>query len=74
MIKLGAQHWGWHGLIAYGAHSYVVVVEPHSLRIVQTLDEHQACVCSVKWYFMFFWRFLDLLLKFLYKGTKRITF
>jgi len=40
--------WGKYNLVAYGSHSYVVVVSPE-LRIVQTLDEHRAHICAVKW-------------------------
>lgn len=45
----GALDWGTANLIAYGCHSYVVVVDPVSLSVLQTLDEHRAAVCAVKW-------------------------
>eukprot|EP01105_Mastigella_eilhardi_P007333 TRINITY_DN18810_c0_g1_i1.p1 TRINITY_DN18810_c0_g1~~TRINITY_DN18810_c0_g1_i1.p1 ORF type:complete len:1085 (+),score=211.52 TRINITY_DN18810_c0_g1_i1:53-3307(+) len=44
----GAIDWGF-GMVAYGCHNYVAIVSPQSLEVVQTLDEHAACVSCVKW-------------------------
>lgn len=45
----GALDWGPQNLIAYGAHSYVVVLDPSQMVPFQTLDEHRAHVTSVRW-------------------------
>lgn len=45
----GAFDWGKQNLLAFGCQSYIVIVDPLSLDIVQTLDEHRAHVSSVKW-------------------------
>ncbi|KAH3743885.1 WD repeat-containing protein 11 [Pelomyxa schiedti] len=44
----GAIDWAY-GLVAYGCHSYVVIVSPASLEVAQTLDGHSAYVSCVKW-------------------------
>lgn len=46
--NLGAIDWS-RGLVAYGCQCYVVVVSPHSMEIVQTLDDHHAPVTAVRW-------------------------
>ena len=45
----GALDWGWQGLLAYGAHSCVVIVDPQTLSVVQSLDEHTGNVSCVRW-------------------------
>ncbi|GAB6023246.1 WD repeat-containing protein 11 [Chamberlinius hualienensis] len=45
----GAVDWGWQDLIAYGCQSVVIIVDPSSVQIVQTLDGHNANVTKVKW-------------------------
>src|SRR3989338_6586127 len=44
-----ALEWGANNLLAYGCHSYVVVVDAGDLKPIQTLDEHRAHVTSIKW-------------------------
>ena len=41
--------WGPDGLLAYGCHSVVVVLEPRSVQVLQCLSKHRSVVCSVKW-------------------------
>eukprot|EP00824_Muranothrix_gubernata_P010027 TRINITY_DN2283_c0_g1_i2.p1 TRINITY_DN2283_c0_g1~~TRINITY_DN2283_c0_g1_i2.p1 ORF type:complete len:1213 (+),score=258.75 TRINITY_DN2283_c0_g1_i2:59-3697(+) len=45
----GAIDWGWQNLVAYGCQNYIVVVDPLSAQVLQTLDEHAARVCTVRW-------------------------
>eukprot|EP00026_Physarum_polycephalum_P006803 Phypoly_transcript_06855.p1 GENE.Phypoly_transcript_06855~~Phypoly_transcript_06855.p1 ORF type:complete len:258 (+),score=31.47 Phypoly_transcript_06855:151-924(+) len=45
----GCIDWGCQNLVAYGCHAYIVVLDPYSMNVVQTLDEHVAPVCLVKW-------------------------
>ncbi|XP_029466396.1 WD repeat-containing protein 11 isoform X4 [Rhinatrema bivittatum] len=45
----GAQDWGWQGLIAYGCHSLVLVVDPSTAQTLQVLERHKANVVKVKW-------------------------
>jgi hypothetical protein len=48
--------WGSRtNLVAYGCETYVVIVDPFSLKRVQTLDAHPSCVVQVKWYVL--WKF-----------------
>jgi hypothetical protein len=46
--NVSAMDWS-RGLVAYAAQCYVVVASPHSLEVVQTLDEHHAPVSAVRW-------------------------
>ena len=42
--------WSSNGLIAYGSHGVVVIVDPRSLKAIQTLDgEHRASVTKLRW-------------------------
>ncbi|ELR13975.1 WD domain, G-beta repeat-containing protein [Acanthamoeba castellanii str. Neff] len=45
----GAVAWGRQGLAAYGCQCCVVVVDPSSLALLQTLDEHRAPVTCLQW-------------------------
>ncbi|XP_053548627.1 WD repeat-containing protein 11 [Bombina bombina] len=45
----GALDWGCQGLIAYGCHSLVLVVDPRSAQTLQVLEKHKANVVKVKW-------------------------
>ncbi|KAJ1634610.1 hypothetical protein T492DRAFT_864797 [Pavlovales sp. CCMP2436] len=45
----GALDWSAHGLVAYGCHDVVVVFEPGSCEVVQTLDCAGARVTRVSW-------------------------
>ncbi|OUC49601.1 hypothetical protein D917_00960, partial [Trichinella nativa] len=36
----GCIDWGWHGFVAYGCHSFVVVIHAKSMTAVQTLPGH----------------------------------
>uniref|UniRef100_A0A914VYZ2 Uncharacterized protein n=1 Tax=Plectus sambesii TaxID=2011161 RepID=A0A914VYZ2_9BILA len=45
----GAIDWSYHGLLAYGCHSVVVVVDPASLSVVQTLEKHRTAVIQLCW-------------------------
>ncbi|KAF2071396.1 hypothetical protein CYY_007290 [Polysphondylium violaceum] len=45
----GAIDWHWQGLLAYASHSHVVIVDPHHMHVLQTLDEHRFNVAFVKW-------------------------
>ncbi|NXX92969.1 WDR11 protein, partial [Centropus bengalensis] len=40
---------GWQGLIAYGCHSLVLVVDPNTAQTLQVLERHKASVVKVKW-------------------------
>ncbi|KAL5471412.1 hypothetical protein EMCRGX_G029528 [Ephydatia muelleri] len=46
----GAFEWGWQGLVAYGCHSSVVVVDPKSVQALQVLSQHKSNVVKVRWY------------------------
>uniref|UniRef100_A0A8C4XRK5 WD repeat-containing protein 11 n=1 Tax=Falco tinnunculus TaxID=100819 RepID=A0A8C4XRK5_FALTI len=41
--------WGWQGLIAYGCHSLVLVVDANTAQTLQVLERHKASVVKVKW-------------------------
>jgi WD40 repeat protein len=41
--------WGWQGLLAYGSQTLVVIVEPRTVQVYQTLDHHKHAVTKVKW-------------------------
>jgi hypothetical protein len=45
----GAIDWRRQNLLALGCQSYVIVYEPTTLTVVQTLDEHRAKVCVLRW-------------------------
>lgn len=45
----GACDWGWQSMFAYGCHNFVVVVDPETVQIIQTLDLHQSNVVKLKW-------------------------
>ncbi|XP_043230109.1 WD repeat-containing protein 11-like [Amphibalanus amphitrite] len=45
----GAMDWGWQGLLAYSCNYTVVVIDPLTQQLVQTLDKHKALVTKVKW-------------------------
>ncbi|KAL4232352.1 WD repeat-containing protein 11 [Mactra antiquata] len=45
----GACDWGWQGLVAYGCHNCVVVVDPTTIQVLQVLDKHRTSVVKVKW-------------------------
>ncbi|XP_065602451.1 WD repeat-containing protein 11 isoform X3 [Cyrtonyx montezumae] len=45
----GAADWGWQGLIAYGCHSLVLVVDADTAQTLQVLERHKANVVKVKW-------------------------
>ncbi|OXB82590.1 UNVERIFIED_CONTAM: hypothetical protein H355_005845 [Colinus virginianus] len=40
---------GWQGLIAYGCHSLVLVVDADTAQTLQVLERHKANVVKVKW-------------------------
>uniref|UniRef100_A0A8C5SBN0 WDR11 first beta-propeller domain-containing protein n=1 Tax=Laticauda laticaudata TaxID=8630 RepID=A0A8C5SBN0_LATLA len=45
----GAADWGWQGLIAYGCHSLILVIDSKTAQTVQVLEKHKAAVVKVKW-------------------------
>uniref|UniRef100_A0A8C5R6N5 WD repeat-containing protein 11 n=1 Tax=Leptobrachium leishanense TaxID=445787 RepID=A0A8C5R6N5_9ANUR len=45
----GALDWGCQGLLAYGCHSLVQVVDPSSAQTLQVLEKHKTNVVKVKW-------------------------
>ncbi|XP_062436309.1 WD repeat-containing protein 11 isoform X1 [Rhea pennata] len=45
----GAADWGWQGLIAYGCHSLVLIVDASTAQTLQVLERHKANVVKVKW-------------------------
>ncbi|KAK2530681.1 Wdr11 [Columba guinea] len=45
----GAADWGWQGLIAYGCHSLVLIVDANTAQTLQVLERHKASVVKVKW-------------------------
>ncbi|XP_038613665.1 WD repeat-containing protein 11 isoform X2 [Tachyglossus aculeatus] len=44
-----AADWGWQGLIAYGCHSLVLVIDSNTAQTLQVLEKHKANVVKVKW-------------------------
>ncbi|XP_009324305.1 PREDICTED: WD repeat-containing protein 11 [Pygoscelis adeliae] len=40
---------GWQGLIAYGCHSLVLIVDANTAQTLQVLERHKASVVKVKW-------------------------
>ncbi|XP_012497837.1 PREDICTED: WD repeat-containing protein 11 [Propithecus coquereli] len=42
-----AVDWGWQGLIAYGCHSLVVVIDSNTAQTLQVLEKHKADVVKV---------------------------
>ncbi|XP_077970782.1 WD repeat-containing protein 11-like [Styela clava] len=44
-----AFHWGWQGLIACGSQKTVLIIDPNTLQVVQTLVKHRYPVNKVKW-------------------------
>ncbi|GAB0191962.1 WD repeat-containing protein 11 [Grus japonensis] len=45
----GAADWGWQGLIAYGCHSLVLIIDANTAQTLQVLERHKASVVKVKW-------------------------
>ncbi|XP_015281538.1 PREDICTED: WD repeat-containing protein 11-like, partial [Gekko japonicus] len=45
----GAADWGWQGLIAYGCHSLVLVIDSKTAQTLQVLERHKSNVVKVKW-------------------------
>lgn len=45
----GASDWGWQGLLSYGCHGFVVVVDPKTIQVLQVLAKHKGNVVKVKW-------------------------
>uniref|UniRef100_A0A8D0BDJ2 WD repeat domain 11 n=1 Tax=Salvator merianae TaxID=96440 RepID=A0A8D0BDJ2_SALMN len=45
----GAADWGWQGLIAYGCHSVVLVIDSKTAQTLQVLERHKSNVVKVKW-------------------------
>ena len=41
--------WGPDGLLAYGCHNTVVVVDPRTVQVLQCLSKHRSVVCQVAW-------------------------
>lgn len=41
--------WGWQGLIAYGNGQVVVILDPKTMQVVQTLIGHRYAICKLKW-------------------------
>lgn len=44
-----AFHWGWQGLIACGSQKTVLIIDPNTLQVVQSLVKHRHPVNKVKW-------------------------
>ncbi|NXU90324.1 WDR11 protein, partial [Xiphorhynchus elegans] len=44
----GAADWGWQGLIAYGCHSLVLIVDANTAQTLQVLERHKASVVKVR--------------------------
>ncbi|NXQ90357.1 WDR11 protein, partial [Nyctibius grandis] len=44
----GAADWGWQGLIAYGCHSLVLIVDANTAQTLQVLERHKAGVVKVR--------------------------
>eukprot|EP00117_Sycon_ciliatum_P023491 scpid39681/ scgid1226/ WD repeat-containing protein 11; Bromodomain and WD repeat-containing protein 2; WD repeat-containing protein 15 len=45
----GAADWSWQQMVAYGCRSLVVVLDPRTLQVVQTVDHQTGFVHKVKW-------------------------
>uniref|UniRef100_A0A6I8Q846 WD repeat-containing protein 11 n=1 Tax=Xenopus tropicalis TaxID=8364 RepID=A0A6I8Q846_XENTR len=45
----GALDWGCQGLIAYGCHTLVLVVDPSTAQTLQVLEKHKSSIVKVKW-------------------------
>ena len=41
---------GWQGMVAYGCQDLVVIVDPRTVQIIQTLDRHKGYVVKVRWH------------------------
>ncbi|CAF0830559.1 unnamed protein product [Adineta ricciae] len=41
--------WNYHGLIAYGCQSSVVVLDPQSFRVLQCMEKYHEPIVKVKW-------------------------
>ena len=41
--------WGWQGLVAYGCQSVVVIVDPHTVQVVQVLECHAGYIVKVSY-------------------------
>ena len=48
-VNKGAFDWGWQGMLAYGCHSCVVVVDPTTVQVIQVLDHQRGQVVKVRW-------------------------
>jgi len=48
-LNQGTLKWGQDGLLAYGSHNMVVVVDPATVQVVQCLNKHRASVVVVDW-------------------------
>lgn len=41
--------WGWQGFLAYGCQNYVVILDPKTVQVIQTVHYHSAPICQIKW-------------------------
>jgi len=48
-LNQGTLRWGQDGLMAYGSHNTIVVVDPATVQVVQCLNKHRATVVEVVW-------------------------
>jgi len=48
-LNQGTLKWGQDGLLAYGSHNMVVVVDPATVQVVQCLNKHRTNVVVVDW-------------------------
>jgi len=45
----GACDWGWQRLYAYGCQNYVVVIDPNTIQVIQTVHHKTSPICLIKW-------------------------
>ncbi len=49
-LNRNALDWGRNGLLAYASHGVIVVVDPSTMNVIQTLDkDHKTSVVRLKW-------------------------
>jgi len=53
-LNKGAFDWGWQGLLAYGCHSCVVVVDPSTVQVIVIKKHFYFSSFQKKMSFMFF--------------------
>jgi len=48
-VNKSACDWNWQGLLAYGCHNFVVVLDSRTVQVLQTFHHYSAAIVRVRW-------------------------